>query len=61
MIENKALAKGLSRLFVLTTQTSHWFLERGFVAASLLDLPKSKQQNYNQTRRSHVLIKQLST
>jgi len=61
MIENKALAKGLSRIFVLTTQTSHWFLERGFIAASLLDLPKSKQQNYNQTRRSHVLIKQLST
>ena len=61
MIENKAIAKGLTQLFVLTTQTSHWFLERGFVAASLFDLPNSKQQNYNQSRRSQVLIKTLST
>ncbi|PCH85475.1 MAG: amino-acid N-acetyltransferase [Piscirickettsiaceae bacterium] len=60
MIEKKALSKGLSKLFVLTTQSSHWFLERGFLPATLADLPAKKQHLYNKTRRSQVLIKHLS-
>lgn len=60
MIEKKALSKGMSKLFVLTTQSSHWFLERGFLPATLADLPNNKQQHYNQTRRSQVLIKHIS-
>jgi amino-acid N-acetyltransferase len=59
LIENKALAMGLTHLFVLTTQSSHWFAEKGFLAASLEDLPQEKRDNYNQTRRSNVLIKKL--
>ena len=60
MIEEKALSKGLEKIFVLTTQSSHWFLERGFLPAVLSDLPQKKQVNYNQTRRSQVLVKQLT-
>jgi amino-acid N-acetyltransferase len=58
-IENRARAAGLAKLFVLTTRTSHWFLRRGFVNATVDDLPKDRQHMYNWQRRSQVLIKQL--
>ncbi|MDB5772375.1 MAG: argA [Burkholderia sp.] len=58
-MENRARAAGLTKLFVLTTRTSHWFLKRGFVNATVDDLPKDRQHMYNWQRRSQVLIKQL--
>ena len=58
-MENRARAAGLSKLFVLTTRTSHWFKKRGFVPATVDDLPKDRQHMYNWQRRSQVLIKQL--
>jgi len=51
-----ALDLSLSRLFVLTTVTSHWFLEQGFVEQSVEDLPSSKKDIYNFTRNSKVFI-----
>ncbi len=59
MIEQKALSFGLTALFVLTTQSSHWFAERGFESAKLSDLPETKRKIYNQTRQSRILIKKL--
>jgi amino-acid N-acetyltransferase len=58
-IEARARAAGLTRLFVLTTRTAHWFLKRGFVPARVEDLPVERQQLYNWQRRSQVLIKTL--
>jgi len=58
-MENRARAAGLSKLFVLTTRTSHWFKKRGFVPATVDDLPKNRQHMYNWQRRSQVLIKTL--
>ena len=58
-IEQRARAAGLKRLFVLTTRTMHWFLKRGFVLASVEQLPLERQSMYNWQRRSRVLIKQL--
>jgi amino-acid N-acetyltransferase len=58
-MENRARAAGFTRLFVLTTRTAHWFLKRGFVAATVDDLPKDRQHMYNWQRKSLVLIKQL--
>jgi amino-acid N-acetyltransferase len=58
-IEQQARELGISRLFVLTTRTAHWFQERGFEAASLKELPMSRQMLYNYQRRSKVFIKQL--
>jgi len=49
--------RGISRLFVLTTQTAHWFLERGFLPINLADLPMEKQALYNYRRNSKVFIK----
>ena len=58
-IEARARAAGLTKLFVLTTRTSHWFLKRGFAVASVDELPIERQRLYNWQRRSQVLIKQL--
>ncbi len=58
-IENRARAAGFKKLFVLTTRTAHWFLKRGFVNASVDDLPKDRQNMYNWQRKSLVLIKNL--
>ncbi len=58
-IENRARAAGFKKLFVLTTRTAHWFLKRGFVSATVDDLPKDRQNMYNWQRKSLVLIKHL--
>lgn len=58
-IEKRARALGITKLFVLTTRTAHWFLKRGFVQASVDDLPKDRQRMYNWQRKSLVFIKQL--
>lgn len=59
-IEDSAREQNIRELFVLTTQTAHWFLEKGFVAASLDRLPQDKQSLYNFQRNSKVFIKTLS-
>src|SRR5690606_27381811 len=38
-IEKKAREQGIEKLFVLTTQTAHWFIERGFQPAPVEALP----------------------
>ena len=58
-MENRARAAGFSKLFVLTTRTAHWFLKRGFMHATVDDLPKDRQHMYNWQRKSLVLVKQL--
>ncbi|OUR65256.1 amino-acid N-acetyltransferase, partial [Marinomonas sp. 42_23_T18] len=58
-IERAARKQGLARLFLLTTRTAHWFIERGFKADSLSALPNTKQHLYNYQRNSKVFIKKL--
>ncbi len=58
-VEKRAREMQLSTLFALTTKAPHWFVERGFKPAQLQDLPLAKQQLYNYTRNSMVLIKPL--
>lgn len=55
-LTSKALTHNLKKLFVLTTVTSHWFLEQGFVEQSIDDLPGSKKNMYNFTRNSKVFM-----
>lgn len=47
---------GLSKLFVLTTRSIHWFRERGFTPVDIDSLPESKKEMYNYQRRSKVLM-----
>ncbi len=58
-MEGRAKKAGLKRLFVLTTRTAHWFIERGFVEAGVEALPREKRELYNWQRRSKVLVKTL--
>jgi len=57
--EQEARAGGVERLFVLTTQATHWFKERGFADASIDDLPVERRELYNYERGSKVLVKPL--
>jgi amino-acid N-acetyltransferase len=50
---------GLSAVFILTTRTSHWFLERGFREVTLDRLPVERQRLYNFRRGSRVLLLEL--
>jgi amino-acid N-acetyltransferase len=56
-LERQCIAQGLRRLFVLTTQTSHWFRERGFENCDVGDLPEARRSVYDQGRRSKILLK----
>jgi amino-acid N-acetyltransferase len=58
-LEQEARRLGLNRVFVLTTQTAHWFLEQGFVESSRDALPRQKQSLYNLQRNSKVFFKTL--
>jgi amino-acid N-acetyltransferase len=57
--ESKARAMGLKSLFVLSTRTTHWFLERGFAESDPARLPEKKAAMYNYERRSKVFVKEL--
>jgi amino-acid N-acetyltransferase len=59
-IEQRARKFKLTRLFVLTTRTSGWFIERGFVESDPAHLPKQKRDLYNWQRRSLVYEKPLT-
>jgi amino-acid N-acetyltransferase len=58
-IQQLAKTQGLTALFVLTTHTTHWFVERGFRPVNLQDLPPSRQSLYNYQRNSKLLEKPL--
>ncbi len=59
-IEWQARKKHMKKLFTLTTQTMHWFIERGFSECSADELPMEKKSLYNYQRNSKVLCKSLS-
>jgi len=58
-IEKNARKLGLGKLFVLTTKSPHWFVERGFVASAVEDLPAKKKSLYNYQRNSKIFVKPL--
>ncbi|MFE8070574.1 amino-acid N-acetyltransferase [Marinobacteraceae bacterium S3BR75-40.1] len=59
MVERRARAQGVNQLFVLTTQTEHWFRERGFEPVSREALPRERQGSYNPQRNSKIFLKTL--
>ena len=58
-ISEQAKAENIHSIFVLTTRTAHWFMERGFSEADISALPKERQSLYNFQRNSKVFIKEL--
>lgn len=57
-IEKYARQLGLTSLFVLTTQTSQWFKERGFKTKDIKTLPVKRRSLYNYQRNSKMMLKQ---
>lgn len=59
-LSTSAFKQGFTTLFLLTTQTDHWFIKQGFTLSSIDQLPPKKQTLYNHQRQSKVLIKELT-
>ena len=59
-VEKQASLLRLQHLYVLTTQTAHWFMEQGFTESHLDMLPVSRKKLYNAQRKSKVFVKQIS-
>ncbi|MBM97210.1 MAG: amino-acid N-acetyltransferase [Oceanospirillaceae bacterium] len=59
-IEQEASKRQYRQLFVLTTRTAHWFVEKGFVPGEVSELPEARQKLYNFQRNSKVFFKTLS-
>lgn len=58
-LESEARRMGLKEVIVLTTQTAHWFRERGFRPMDVGELPVAKKQMYNYQRNSKAFCKRL--
>lgn len=59
-IERRAKQLGVHKLFLLTTQTMHWFIRHGFVQTDISALPQSRAHLYNLQRKSAVFHKVLT-
>jgi amino-acid N-acetyltransferase len=59
-VEKRARIAGIHTLFLLTTQTMHWFIRHGFSQADITALPNQRAQLYNFQRRSAVFTKELA-
>jgi len=59
-LERQARTLNISELYVLTTQTEHWFIEQGFEQVRISDLPASRKSLYNIQRSSRILRKNLA-
>ncbi len=57
--EHDSIKNKVNQLYILTTRTSHWFIENGFVEAEVSSLPDSKQANYNVERGSKIMVKKI--
>jgi amino-acid N-acetyltransferase len=57
--EERAKGLRLRKLFALTTQAAHWFLEQGFRADTVDALPEQRKALYNWRRGSKVFLKRI--
>ncbi len=58
-VEKRAKERNFKTVFVLSTQTTQWFVERGFSEADTQALPMERQARYNRERNSKVYTKSL--
>ena len=58
-LEAKATQLNKTGVFVLSTQTTHWFMERGYKPTSSEQLPTNRKSLYSSERKPKVLYKAL--
>jgi amino-acid N-acetyltransferase len=56
-LERLCLRLGATKVFVLSTQTMEWFIEREFEEVYVEKLPSSRQATYNHARASKIYMK----
>ncbi len=59
--ESRARSLDATSIFVLTTSTQDWFIERGFSPCTIDELPADKSANYDRQRGSQPLSKALTS
>ncbi len=57
--ENEALRLKYKEIFILTTQSEHWFAENGFQVKSKDLMPIQRKKTYQSERNSKYLTKKL--
>eukprot|EP00934_Nitzschia_sp_Nitz4_P003760 Nitzschia sp. Nitz4//scaffold8_size234185//167436//169205//NITZ4_001281-RA/size234185-processed-gene-0.342-mRNA-1//1//CDS//3329559878//3750//frame0 len=60
-LERLCILQGVSQVFVLSTQTMEWFVERGFDSITVDKLPPSRQATYNPSRASKIYMKKIAS
>lgn len=60
-LERLCLESGATKVFVLSTLTVQFFIERGFKLVTLNDLPESKREKVDVDRGSKVYMKEISS
>lgn len=58
-IQQQCLQKDINQLFILTTHTAHWFIEKGFTEGALDQIPIQRRDMYNAQRNSKIYIKSM--
>mmetsp|Transcript_18169 Transcript_18169/g.26952 ORF Transcript_18169/g.26952 Transcript_18169/m.26952 type:complete len:679 (-) Transcript_18169:100-2136(-) len=58
-LERLCYQSGAAKVFVLSTQTMEWFVERGFKEVDVRQLPPSRRVSYNFMRRSKIYMKEI--
>ena len=60
-LERLSVENGCTTIFVLSTQTMEWFIERGFEEVGVDRLPPSRQATYNHSRNSKIYMKKIES
>lgn len=60
-LERLCFLNGATTVFVLSTQTMEWFVERGFEPVTVAELPPSRQATYNHARASKIYMKEITS
>lgn len=58
-IQQQCIQNDIEKLFILTTHTAHWFIEKGFIEGELGQIPIQRRDMYNAQRNSKIYIKAL--
>jgi len=58
--QRRAKQLHLKTLYALSTQTTHWFIERGFQAVDTNQLPEPLKAFYNPERKSKAFYKDIT-
>ena len=57
--EQTAIQRNINNLFILTTQSEHWFIENNFVLGDKENMPEERKKTYTSERNSKYFTKRV--